>query len=288
MEFLTNIWKFFRKHKQAYIGAVIVTLFILMAVLAPFVTPHSPTEGDITQRLKSPAWMKGGSWDHPLGTDNLGRDLLSRIIYGSRVSISIGLIVILISTALGILLGLISGFQGGIIDTFTQRVVDILLAFPYLVFALAIMAVTGPGFFNIVLALVYKEWVTPCRVIRGDVLASKEEDFIEAAKAMGASSLRIMVKDLLPNVLSSVIVVSTLRVAWVIIMEASLSFLGLGIQPPTPSWGGIISSGRDYVFVAWWISTFPGLAILLLVLGINLFGQGLRDALDPRMSETGI
>lgn len=281
-------WRVFRKDKIAILGGIIIVGFCLIAALAPIIAPFNPNQGSLLNRLEPPGWIDSSGHRHILGTDALGRDILSRVIYGSRISILVGLLVISFSLAIGITMGLISGYFGGLIDTIIQRVVDTLLAFPYLIFALAIMAALGPGFFNLVLALMYKEWVISCRIIRGDVLAAKEENYVEAARALGASWLHIIFRDLLPNVFASALVVGTLRVGWVIIMEASLSFLGLGVQPPTATWGGIVSGGRDYIFRAWWITTFAGLAILILVLAINLFGEGLRDALDPRMSNSSL
>lgn len=269
-----------RTDPKALIGGTLVFFFSAMALFAPLLAPFDPAAGDATERLRPPDWGE----KHILGTDGLGRDVLSRAIYGARVSILIGLTVVLISTVVGVILGLISGYFGGWLDGVIQRIVDVLLAFPYLVFALALMAAFGPGLFNLFLALVYKEWVTPCRVIRAEVLAAKHQDYVQAARACGAGWWHIVLRDLLPNVISSVLVVATLRVAWVVIMEASLSFLGLGVQPPTPSWGSMVADGRDYISRAWWISTFPGAALLLLALGINLLGEGLRDALDPKLA----
>ncbi|BAS27274.1 ABC transporter permease [Limnochorda pilosa] len=279
------VWREFRKNRLAVVGGVVVLLLVAVALGAPWIAPHDPTRIDPIHKLQPPAWMEGGSWSHPLGTDHLGRDLLSRMIYGSRVSLAVGAVVVLVATSLGVVAGLVSGFFGGVADTVIQRLVEILLAFPYLVLAIALMAVMGPGLTNLFLALVYKEWVTPARVVRAEVLAVKQREYVEAARALGAGPFRIMFRQILPNVLASAVVIATLRVAWVILMESSLSFLGLGVQPPTPSWGTIIADGRSYVFQQWWISTFPGLAILLTVLAINLLGEGLRDALDPRLRE---
>jgi ABC-type dipeptide/oligopeptide/nickel transport system permease subunit len=215
---------------------------------------------------------------------------LSRIIAGSRVSISLGLVVIVVSTVVGVALGLISGYVGGWADTVIQRTVDVLLAFPHLILAIALMALFGPGFLNIVIALAFKEWVISCRIVRSEVLALKESAFVEAARATAAAPSRILFRHLLPNVIPSAIVVGTLRVGWVVLMEAALSFLGLGIQPPQASWGSLIADGRQFLYSprGWWISIFPGIAIFLFVLGINLFGEGLRDALDPRLAGTSL
>ena len=196
-----------------------------------------------------------------------------------------GALVVLIASVVGILAGLAAGYLGGWVDRVITGLVDILLGFPYLIFAIGLMAMMGAGFQNIVLALVYKEWVVPCRIVRGETLAAREQDYVEAARALGASRSHVMLREILPNILSPVIVVATVRMAHVIILEASLSFLGLGVQPPTASWGSMVSEGREFLLDAWWVSTFPGIAILVLVMAINVFSQGLRDAFDPRMQE---
>ncbi|CAH1673699.1 MULTISPECIES: ABC transporter permease [unclassified Chelatococcus] len=264
---------------------VIVLLFVLLAIFAPFIAPHDPYETDLFRRLQPPAWMEGGEWSFILGCDGLGRDILSRIIYGARVSITIGLAVVMIATMIGIVLGLAAGYLRGWADIVISRIIDILLGFPYLIFAIALMAMMGPGLQNIILALVLKEWVVPARVVRGEVLAAREMEYVEAARAVGAPRPYIMFREILPNILSPVIVVSTIRMAHVIILEASLSFLGIGVQPPTASWGSMVADGRAFVLDAWWVSTFPGLAILALVLSINVASQGLRDAFDPKFSD---
>jgi ABC-type dipeptide/oligopeptide/nickel transport system permease subunit len=259
-----------------------VAAFLVMALFAPWIAPHDPAAADLFRRLQPPFWLDGGDFSYPLGCDALGRDILSRIIYGARVSIFIGIIVVLLATLIGVLAGLAAGYLGGWVDTVISGLVDILLGFPYLIFAIGLMAMMGPGIGNIVLALAYKEWVIPCRVVRGETLAVREMDYVEAARSIGASSIFIMLREVLPNIITPVIVVATLRIAQVIILEASLTFLGLGVQPPTPSWGAMVADGRSFMLDAWWVSTFPGLAILLLVLAINLAGQSLRDGFDPR------
>lgn len=266
-------------------AALVVLAFVLMALLAPWLAPHDPYETDLLRRLQPPAWMEGGEWSFLLGCDALGRDILSRIIYGARVSITIGLAVVMIATVIGTVLGLAAGYLRGWVDIGISRLVDILLGFPYLIFAIALMAMMGPGLQNIILALVYKEWVVPARVVRGEVLAAREMEYVEAARAVGAPRLHIMFREILPNILSPVIVVSTIRMAHVIILEASLSFLGIGVQPPTASWGSMVADGRAFILDAWWVCTFPGIAILLLVLSINVASQGLRDAFDPKFSD---
>lgn len=259
--------------------------FLLMAVLAPWIAPHDPNKPDLFRRLMPPVWQEGGDWTFPLGCDALGRDILSRIIYGARVSIFIGVVVILIATTIGVLAGLAAGYLRGWVDVIFSRLVDILLGFPYLIFAIALIAMTGPGLHNIVLAMAYREWVMPFRVVRGETLATAGSEYVEAARAMGASRSNIMLREILPNILSPVLVVSTVRMAHVIILEASLSFLGLGVQPPTASWGSMVADGRSFMLQEWWLSTFPGIAILLLVLSINVVSQGLRDAFDPRFHD---
>ncbi len=275
----------FAANRLAMACALIVVLFAVMAVFAPWIAPHDPNETDLFRRLQPPAWIAGGEWSFLLGCDALGRDILSRIIYGARISIFIGLAVIFVATTVGILAGLAAGYLRGWVDILISRLVDILLGFPYLIFAIGLMAMMGPGLWNIILALAYKEWVIPARVVRGETLVTRELEYVEAARALGASRWHIMLREILPNVLSPVIVVATIRMAHVIILEASLSFLGLGVQPPTASWGSMVSDGRAFILEAWWVSTFPGLAILLLVLAINVASQGLRDAFDPRFSE---
>lgn len=275
----------FAANRLALASAAVVVLFVVMALAAPLIAPHDPNATDLFRRLQPPAWMEGGSWSYPLGADALGRDILSRIIYGARISIFIGAAVILVATTIGILAGLAAGYLRGWTDVVISRLVDILLGFPYLIFAIGLMAMMGPGLINIIMALAYKEWVIPCRVVRGETLVTRELEYVEAARALGASRMHIMWREILPNILSPVIVVSTIRMAHVIILEASLSFLGLGVQPPTASWGAMVADGRAFILESWWVSTFPGIAILILVLAINVASQGLRDAFDPRFSE---
>ncbi len=275
----------FMSSRLSTLSAVFVLLFVLMAIFAPWIAPHDPNETDLFRRLQPPAWIEGGEFAFLFGCDGLGRDILSRIIYGARISIFIGFTVIVVATGIGIIAGLASGYLRGWVDITISRLVDILLGFPYLIFAIALIAMIGPGLQNIILALVYKEWVVPCRVVRGETLAAREVEYVEAARALGGSSRHIMLREILPNILSPVIVVSTIRMAHVIILEASLSFLGLGVQPPTASWGSMVSDGRAFMLEAWWVSTFPGLAILLLVLAINVASQGLRDAFDPKFHD---
>ena len=223
-----------------------------------------------------------GDWSYPLGCDGLGRDILSRLIYGARISLGVGVFVVALATVIGVTLGVLAGFVRGLPDALLSRIADILLGFPYLVFAIGLMGMMGPGLFNIIITLVLKEWVVAFRVARGETLAAREQDYVEAARAIGCRRTRIMRDEVMPNILSPVLVVATIRMANVIIMEASLSFLGLGVQPPSVSWGGMVADGRDVLADGWWVSTFPGLAIMLVVIATNLASQGLREAFDPR------
>jgi ABC-type dipeptide/oligopeptide/nickel transport system permease subunit len=274
-------------HPLALLSGVIILLYLLAAVFAPQITAHDPTRGTLRLRLEPPAWAEGGSWSYPLGTDAQGRDLLTRIIYGARVSLMVGFLSVGISVVIGLLTGTLAGYFRGRFDTFISRFADLLLAFPFLIFAIGMMAFLGPGFINLILALTFKGWVEFFRLVRGEMLSEKTQEYVEAARATGQSHLAIIAREILPNIIQSVFVLGTLRMGYMIIMEASLSFLGLGIPPRIPAWGSMVAEGRDYMLVAWWVSTFPGLAIVFLVLAINLFGEGLRDILDPRLKIEG-
>jgi ABC-type dipeptide/oligopeptide/nickel transport system permease subunit len=263
--------------------AVVVLLAGLAALFAPAIAPHGPADADLLRRLQPPGWQAGGEWGYPLGCDGLGRDMLSRLIFGARVSLGVGFGVVLVSSLIGTLLGVFAGFARGAIDAVVSRVADVLLGFPYLVFAIGLMGMMGPGLSNIVITLVLKEWVVSFRVARGETLGAREQDYVEAARALGCPAWRIMWGEILPNILSPVLVVATIRMAFVIIMESSLSFLGLGVQPPAVSWGGMVADGREFLAEGWWVATLPGLAILIVVLAVNLAGQGAREAFDPRL-----
>lgn len=269
--------------RTAFLGAIIVLSFILVAIFAPFIAPHDPLKASIINRLRPPYWMDGGSIDYLLGADEIGRDILSRIIYGTRISIMVGFITVCISGFIGTLLGSFAGYYRGRFDAILSRFADFLLSFPYLIFAIFLMSIVGPGFFNLIVVLCFKSWVNFFRLSRGEMISEKTKEYVEAAQALGESDKKIIFKEILPNIIHSIIVLATLRVGYFIILEASLSFLGLGIQPPTPAWGSMINAGRDYMLSSWWVSTIPGIALLILVLSINLFGEGLRDILDPRL-----
>ena len=280
---LANFWIELRGRPLALLGGVVVLVYILGAIFAPYVSPHDPTQGNLRFRLRPPAWEEGGDPSFLLGTDDQGRDLLTRIIFGARVSLLVGLLSVGISIAIGTALGALAGFYRGSLDQILSRFADLLLAFPFLIFAIGVMAFLGPGFVNLIMALTFKGWVEFYRLVRGEMLAEKTKEYVEAAKVVGQRNVVIIASEILPNIIQSVFVLGTLRMGFMIIMEASLSFLGLGIQPPTPAWGSMVASGRDYMLSAWWPSTLPGIAILILVLAINVFGEGLRDILDPRL-----
>ncbi len=277
-----SAWRDLARNKVAMAAAILLALFVLVALCAPIVVGYDPATIDLDRRLQPPAWS-GGEWSHPLGCDQVGRDVLTRIVYGGRTSVLIGVVIVLLTVLIGVALGSIAGYFGGWLDVVLSRLVDILLAFPFLVFALGMMAVLGPGLLNMILVLAFKGWVDFYRVARAEVISLKSAEFVESARALGVRWPTIIVSEILPNVMPSIIVLAALRMAAIIIAEASLSFLGLGVQPPTSSWGMMISEGRPYMLNAWWVSTFPGLAIAGLVLAINVFGEGLRDALDPRL-----
>jgi len=270
------------RNKPAMVATALFAAFVIVSLAAPAIAPGDPLAINLDRRLQPPAWA-GGDWSHPLGCDQVGRDLLSRVIYGARTSIVLGVVIVLLTLLIGVTLGSLGGYVGGWTDVVLSRIVDVLLAFPFLVLALGMMAALGPSFINLILVLAFKGWVDFYRVTRAEVMSLKSSDFVHAARALGVRGPVIVVSEILPNVLPSIIVLAALRMAAIIIAEASLSFLGLGVQPPTPSWGMMINEGRPYMLNAWWISTFPGLAIALLVLVINVFGEGLRDALDPRL-----
>jgi peptide/nickel transport system permease protein len=278
-EFLAEL----RKHPLALLGGIIIIIYILAAIFAPYITTQDPTRGNLRARLTPPAWYAEGSWEYPLGTDAQGRDILTRIIYGARVSLAVGLLAVSISAAIGLILGAITGYYRGSLDWVVSRLADVLLAFPYLIFAIGVMAFLGSGFTNLILALTFKGWVEFFRLVRGEMMSEKTQEYVEAARVTGLGHLSIMGREVLPNIIQSVFVLATLRMGYMIILEASLSFLGLGIPPHIPAWGSMVAAGRDYLLVAWWVSTIAGIAILILVLAINVFGEGLRDILDPRL-----
>jgi peptide/nickel transport system permease protein len=276
-----------RRDVSAVAGAVVIVAAVLVAALAPALAPGDPIKNSLLDRLTPPMWSAGGDAKHPLGTDTLGRDVASRLVYGARVSLIVGLAAVLVAGVIGVTLGLASGWYRGWVDDVVMRAGDVQLAFPVLVLAVAVLAVLGASLANLIVVLGATGWITYARIVRGEVLTLRERDFVAAAQALGATDRWILRRHLLPNVLPPITVVATFSVARTIIAEASLSFLGLGIPAPEPSWGAMLDEGRNYITTGWWLALFPGLAILLLVLGINLVGDWLRDVLDPRM-ERGV
>ena len=279
----SRAWRKLARNPAALAGALILLAVIGAAIFAPYVSPQDPARQSLMRRFTPPVWAHGGSASYLLGTDQVGRDILSRIIYGARVSLVVGISAVLVSLTVGVTLGLLSGFLRGRVDTVIMTVVDVTLSFPPLLLALAFVAALGPSLLTIIVVLGLTGWERYARVVRAEVLALREKDFVEAARAIGASPTRLLLGHLLPNTFSSIIVMSTLQVAQAILQEAALSFLGVGTGSAYPTWGQMIALGRDFVSVAWWLPTFPGLAILLTVLAINLVGDRLRDALDPRI-----
>ena len=275
------IWRKIWKYRAGMAGLLIVVAMTGIAIGAAVVSPHDPYDQDVTGRLKPPVWMTGGSATHLLGTDPVGRDLLARIIYGSRISLATGAVSVVISVVIGVLLGLIGGYYGGKLDSVITNLVNVMMAFPFMLLALTAVAVMGPSFRNMVIVLGITGWPIYTRVVRAETAQLKTLEFVMAARALGFSSLRIIWRHVFPNLFNTVIVTSSLEVARMILMESILSFLGLGVQPPTPSWGGMLGEGRTYMLTHWWLATFPGVAIFLTTLGINLLGDGLRDVLDP-------
>lgn len=271
--------RYFSKNRLAAAGGALVALVFIVSVFAPLLSPHDPTAIDIKNILTGP------SLSHPLGTDDLGRDVLSRMIWGSRVSLKVGFAAVGIATLIGILLGSLAGYYGGVLDSLIMRAVDIMLTLPTIFLVLAVIAILEPSIWNIMVVIGLTSWMEPARLIRAEFLSLKEREFVVAAHAIGASDARIIFRHVLPNGLSPILVSATMGIGGAILIESALSFLGLGVQPPTPSWGSLLASGKDNIEIAWWLSAFPGLAILLTVLGYNLLGEGIRDALDPRHRE---
>jgi ABC-type dipeptide/oligopeptide/nickel transport system permease subunit len=273
------------RNKTAVAGMLVITLFVLTAILAPFLSPHNPVEASLYDQIIPPIWAEGGTWKNILGTDDLGRDILSRLVYGARVSLLVALATVGIAVFFGSFLGAISGYYKGILDNIIMRFMDILLAFPHILLAIVIMAYLGPGLTNAMIAIGIIYIPRFARIVRASVLEECEKDYVTASRSVGARDWRIIFVAIFPNCLAPLIVQTTLGFASAILDAAALGFLGLGAQPPTPEWGAMIAMGRSHILRAWWVMTFPGIAILFAVLGFNLFGDGLRDALDPRLRD---
>jgi len=272
--------------KLGVIGGLIITGMLICAIAAPFVAPFDPYEQDIMERLLPPSFLEGGSAKHLLGTDSVGRDTLSRIIYGTRISLTVGISAVLIQVVIGVFLGLFAGYYGGKTDSAISFMVNVMMGFPFILFAMSLVAVIGPSLQNIIFALGITGWPVFTRVTRVETIKLKESEFVLCAKTLAFSTIRILLKHILPNLLPTILVLGTVEIARAIIRESLLSFLGLGIQPPTPSWGMMLAEGRDYMLSEWWLAALPGFAIFLSALGINLLGDAIRDLVDPHMRKS--
>ena len=276
------IWRRFKRNHLSVAGLTVILIIVSVAIAAPIVAPYDPFVIDVYNVISPPTSA------HLLGTDDLGRDVLSRMIWGSRISLAVGFVAVGISITIGIIIGALAGFYGRAVDAILMRFVDIMLCFPTLFLILAVIAIIGPSIWVIMVIIGTTSWMDVARLVRAEILTLKERDFVAAARAVGASDFRIIVRHILPNALSPVFVSATFGIAGAILLESGLSFLGLGVQPPDASWGNILTSGKDYITVgAWWLSFFPGMAILFTVLSYNLVGEGLRDAIDPRLWRSG-
>lgn len=268
---------------QIVVGIALLAPIVIMAVAAPWITTQDPATVDIGRRLLPPAWLEGGRPEFLLGTDQIGRDILARLVYGARVSLLVGVVAVVGSGIIGVVIGLLVGYYKGWLDSVMMGYADIQESYPFLALAIVVVAVLGPGLTNLLLVLVVGGWVLYARVVRAEVLSVSKKDFVEGARSIGASDLHIMYRHLLPSVRSPIIIISTFNFAWFIIAEASLSFLGLGVPPSIPTWGAMMSDSRAFLNIAWWFPLFPGIALISCVLGANLLGDGLRDRWDPRM-----
>lgn len=283
---LREFWYYFRENRGAVFGLWIFLAFAFCAVFAPLLSPYDPTEQFRQNTLQPPAWQEGGSWAFPLGTDPLGRDMLSRLIEGARYSFFVGIVVVTVAASGGILIGLISGFAPRWLDAIVTRIMDIILAFPSLLLALVLVTILGPSLINAMIAIAIVLQPHYVRLTRASVLAERQKDYVTSARIVGASRLRLMFVTVLPNCLAPIIVQAALSFSTAILDAAALGFLGMGAQPPTPEWGTMLAGAREFILRAWWVVTFPGLAILISVLAINLMGDGLRDALDPKLKRS--
>lgn len=277
------MWSKLRKSPVGLLGAFTMGVILFVAAAAPMLAPFDPNLKNPALRLKPPVWLQGGVAGHLLGTDTLGRDILSRVIFGARVSVTVGICAVLVAGLIGVTLGLLTGYLGGVVDNALMRFTDAFLAIPGLLLTILVVGVVGPGLFTLIGVLGVTTWVSYARVVRGEALALRNREFVQAARALGQTDFKIILRHVLPNVRGSIIVLATLNVASAILSESSLSFLGLGVPPTTPTWGGILSDGRNYITSAWWVATFPGVAISITVLGITFLGDWFRDYFDPRL-----
>jgi peptide/nickel transport system permease protein len=284
--FASASWAIAGIKRYPIIPLAILGLFVIMAVFATWLAPHSATVGPLRDRLMPPFWLDGGSTNHLFGTDTVGRDILSRVIFGTRTSLAIGGLAVAVGGTIGTVLGLITGYYGRWLDAIVMRITDAMLSLPIILIALLFAVRLGPSFQTLVLVLTLFLWARFARLVRGEVLSWKEREFVALAKTAGSSTFRIMTRHIFPNVLNPLVVLATLQLGWVITVEAGLSFLGAGIPPPTPSWGSMIAGGREIIGTAWWIAVFPGIALIMVVMSFNLLGDWLRDFLDPKTRNT--
>lgn len=281
---MNDVWKMIRHStRTAKFGLVVVAVWIVVAVLAPILAPYGMNDIDVAQRLVPPCWMEGGSMDHIFGTDQLGRDVLTRLIFGSRISLIVGIVAGIVGLVIGVILGLLAGYFGGWIDVVISRMIDVMLAFPFIFLALLLVAALGASLTNVILVLGITGWVPYARTVRAQVLSVKEKEFVKAAHALGCSDGRIIFKQILPSVIDSAIILGTMDIGTIILSEASLTFLGLGIPPNIATWGNMIANGNDYIFSAGWLTMIPGIALLIGCISINFVGDWLRDVRDPRL-----
>ena len=286
LQVLSEFWHYFSQNRGAVVGLAVFVLLILMAVFAPLIAPYDPDAQFRDNLLQPPVWQDGGSWQFILGTDDVGRDMLSRLIFGARFSLAIGLFVVTGALFSGVILGLLAGYFRGVVDVVIMRIMDVILAFPSLLLALVLVAILGPGLVNAMIAIAIVLQPHFARLTRGAVMGEKNREYVISARVAGAGHLRLMLVTILPNCLAPLIVQATLSFSNAILEAAALGFLGMGAQPPTPEWGTMLAEAREFILRAWWVVTLPGLAILITVLAINLMGDGLRDALDPKLKRS--
>lgn len=272
-----------RHHRSAMIGGVMLVVIVFACFVVPWIWGVSATQTSLLTRFLPPVWAEGGSWAHPLGTDNLGRDVMARILTGGRVSLLVAFCTVSVAVSVGLLLGTLAGYFGGWVDSVIMRVGDLFLAYPFMLLTISVIAILGPSLWVLILVLALSDWVTYARTVRGSVLSVKGREYVTAARSIGTSDRVILRTHILPNIMSPVLVLGTVRAANYIIWESGLSFLGMGVPPPTPTWGMMLAEGRDFILDAWWLATLPGLAIMATILSVNLVGDGLRDVLDPRL-----
>lgn len=283
LTFLTGGLRELGRSRSAVLGGSLLALVVLSCLLLPWAWGVDPAATNLLNRFVPPAWIEGGTWGHPLGTDNLGRDVMARLLAGGQISLMVAFCTVLVAVTVGMTLGMVAGYYGGWVDTVIMRIGDLFLAYPFMLLTISVIAILGPSLVNLIIVLALSDWVTYARTVRGSVLSVKEREFVTAARAIGTRDSAIIRRHIMPNVLSPLLVLGTVRAANYIIWESGLSFLGMGVPPPTPTWGMMLSDGRNSILDAWWLATLPGVAIMITILAVNLLGDGLRDALDPRL-----